>query len=105
MIEKVKQELEQKLTTLQNRVEKLESHRRLRTDDDFSEAANEKSNDEVRDRLEESEIEEIKLIQTALERINDGSYGLCKKCENKIQEKRLAALPYAITCIECASDE
>lgn len=43
----------------------------------------------------------LRLIQRALERINDGSFGVCAECEGPIGLKRLQALPWASHCIQC----
>lgn len=40
-------------------------------------------------------------IEDALERINNGNYGVCRDCGRPIDEERLEALPYAATCIDC----
>jgi len=42
-------------------------------------------------------------IQSALARIEDGSYGLCERCEEPIPAKRLDALPWARMCVHCQS--
>jgi DnaK suppressor protein len=42
-------------------------------------------------------------IRSALARIEDGSYGLCERCEESIPPKRLDALPWARMCIRCQS--
>lgn len=44
---------------------------------------------------------ELKLIEDALFRINDGSYGTCESCEKKITLKRLQIMPLTSLCIEC----
>ncbi|TFG35921.1 MAG: TraR/DksA family transcriptional regulator [Parcubacteria group bacterium] len=46
---------------------------------------------------------EIKLknINLALEKIKDGTYGLCEKCKKEISEERLIAFPEAETCNDC----
>ena len=44
---------------------------------------------------------ELKLIEEALFRINDGSYGMCESCEKKITLKRLQIMPLTSLCIEC----
>ena len=51
------------------------------------------------------ETEELALeqIENALERIEDGTYGVCLECEGKILKARLNAIPYAPFCIKCAS--
>jgi DnaK suppressor protein len=41
------------------------------------------------------------LISEALDRIENQTYGLCAECEERISEKRLAALPWAKYCIGC----
>lgn len=55
--------------------------------------------------LLEREIEKLKLINEALRRIYDQTYGICEICGQYIQEKRLKIVPYAKFCIECKSKE
>jgi DnaK suppressor protein len=43
----------------------------------------------------------LRLIQRALERITDGSFGICMDCEGPIGLKRLQAVPWASHCIHC----
>lgn len=59
-------------------------------------------NDEVVDKLDEIERKELFLINDALERMADGSYGICENCGQNINPKRLVALPFAKLCIDCA---
>jgi DnaK suppressor protein len=40
-------------------------------------------------------------ILNALRKIDDGSYGICEECEEKIPIKRLKAIPDARYCIDC----
>ncbi|MGI5868215.1 MAG: TraR/DksA family transcriptional regulator [Kiritimatiellia bacterium] len=47
---------------------------------------------------------EIVKINTALMAIKEGVYGLCENCGCKIERTRLAALPFAKTCIKCQSE-
>ena len=44
-------------------------------------------------------------IEAAIERIEDGSYGRCEECGEKIPKARLDAIPYAALCVRCASQE
>jgi len=39
--------------------------------------------------------------RAALARIEDGSFGICERCEEDIHPKRLAAIPWAAYCILC----
>jgi DnaK suppressor protein len=41
-------------------------------------------------------------IERAIERIEDGSYGLCVRCEEEISEPRLKVRPETPICIACA---
>jgi RNA polymerase-binding transcription factor DksA len=45
-------------------------------------------------------VEEIDL---ALEKIKEGTYGVCEQCHNTIPKERLRALPYAALCVQCKS--
>ncbi len=56
-------------------------------------------------RIRDRERKLIKKIRKALERIDDGSYGLCEECGEEIGEKRLEARPVTTLCIECKSKQ
>jgi DnaK suppressor protein len=43
----------------------------------------------------------LRDIKGALERIEAGTYGICKYCHKPINPKRLLARPVASACIEC----
>jgi DnaK suppressor protein len=45
----------------------------------------------------------IHEIRSALDRIEEGSYGHCERCEESIPAKRLDALPWARLCVTCQS--
>jgi len=51
-----------------------------------------------------NENERIRLIDEALERIEEGNFGDCVACDGKINIERLRAIPYARLCIECARE-
>ncbi len=51
--------------------------------------------------VSENESRQLMLINDALERIEDGEYGLCQNCEEEIVEKRLNAVPWAKYCLAC----
>lgn len=40
-------------------------------------------------------------IDKALDRVEDGSYGICPDCGNQIPEERLIAVPTATRCVPC----
>jgi RNA polymerase-binding protein DksA len=51
--------------------------------------------------LEENSTHLLAEIDTALARLDDGTYGMCEGCGNPIAPERLEALPWATLCIEC----
>jgi DnaK suppressor protein len=44
-------------------------------------------------------------INSALARLDDGTFGKCMECGRGMSEERLKAIPYASTCVECARTE
>jgi DnaK suppressor protein len=52
--------------------------------------------------LEETVEHVLSQIDSAIQRIADGSYGVCESCGGPISAERLAALPYAVRCVACA---
>ena len=52
--------------------------------------------------LRERSRAELVLVDAALRRIEDGTYGTCSSCGNPIAPERLEAIPWAPTCIDCA---
>jgi RNA polymerase-binding protein DksA len=51
------------------------------------------------------ELKRLKSIEAALTRIKQGRYGHCVKCNMRIPPDRLTAIPYAVMCIDCKSEE
>lgn len=49
--------------------------------------------------------EGVRNIDTALEKIEDGTFGVCELCAKKINKERLKAVPYAKLCIDCQREE
>ena len=47
------------------------------------------------------EIREIRDIESAQQRLSDGSYGVCQVCDEKIARARLDAYPTAKRCLKC----
>jgi DnaK suppressor protein len=43
-------------------------------------------------------------VDSALQRLDQGSYGVCARCGREISTERLEALPYATLCISCQSE-
>jgi DnaK suppressor protein len=43
----------------------------------------------------------LRHVRAALQRMDEGSYGTCLRCEEEISLKRLEAVPWAAYCIRC----
>ena len=43
----------------------------------------------------------LREVRTALRRVHAGTFGICAGCEENINPKRLAAVPWALFCIVC----
>ena len=63
--------------------------------------AAELENLEVDASVTESEINLAKKIQHALERIDNGTYGICEGCQGEIPAARLEAKPSVSLCLPC----
>jgi len=43
----------------------------------------------------------LKAIKDALQRLKEGTYGICEGCGNEIPEKRLMVMPFTPFCVDC----
>ncbi len=59
----------------------------------------------MRMRLRNREALFLKKIDEALHRIAEGNFGLCEKCEEEIELRRLEARPTATYCVNCKEEE
>lgn len=69
----------------------------------FAEAAIEREGDEALEDLGAAGLQEIRMIEAALDRIDAGSYGICVACGEEISEERLNVLPATPKCRHCAA--
>ena len=51
--------------------------------------------------LQDAEVDEYRRISSALNKINEGLYGMCIDCDNPISEKRLQLFPDTTRCLTC----
>lgn len=58
---------------------------------------------ELRERDRERKL--IQKIKKAIQRTEDGSYGVCDECGEEISESRLKARPETILCINCKEEQ
>jgi DnaK suppressor protein len=56
-------------------------------------------------RIRDREHKLIKKVKRALDRIENGTFGICEKCGDDIAIERLKARPVTTLCIECKTKE
>ena len=95
---------------IEDRIAELTTHIRKISDDldqplpaHLEDQAIDLEDDEVLEGIGRANQQEVRLLQIALSRIADGSYGICQKCGDPISEARLNAVPYAQVCRNCAA--
>lgn len=101
----MKQRLLELKTELEARLERTHKHlygKDAPVSPDFHEQAVETGNDAVVQTLEQEGLDELHLINRALQRIEIGNYGSCSRCGGAIGEQRLLAVPFTDHCIKCA---
>ncbi len=67
--------------------------------------ASEERDREISLLLSDRDREKLQAIDDALERIAQGTYGICESCDAEIAEGRLLAMPFTRLCVNCQSRE
>ena len=106
-VEKMKEKLiEQKNTILGSLAAQNEDYKKIVEGGESGDEVDVAS-DVVDGRLLESlgaqDSNRLQMINNALHRIKQGTYGRCLVCKEEIPEERLEAIPYAFMCINCQS--
>ena len=79
----------------------IEDETEDQTQDNLAETATATLDREIDYTLEENSEHVLSAIDDALKRIEEDTFGVCVNCGKAISEERLAALPWATTCIDC----
>ena len=72
---------------------------------DTYDLASEERDREINFILSDRERVKVKQIDDALERMGEGSYGVCESCGLEIAEERLTAMPFTRLCRDCQQDQ
>ena len=91
-----------RLRELNHRLEEIDEDLDEPADPDVEERATEREDDEVLENLGHAGLAEIKMIQAALARIKDRTFGFCVACGEPISKERLEVLPHTPRCKHCA---
>lgn len=105
-LKEIQKELTARRTRLLGREEQLENdirHKEGALEADFEEQAVQQENDQVLDALDSITRAEIIQIDSALRRIQSGTYGVCTSCGKTIDHARIRTMPTAELCIGCAA--
>jgi DnaK suppressor protein len=101
-LEKVKKELQQRKMELEQELMRM-SQEKVSDDQvqDPGDQAMTSTMESLRTSLQAAELMEYKRILRALEKIDEGTYGVCVDCSEPIKEKRLKLYPNAERCLSC----
>jgi len=72
---------------------------------DVTDRASQESDRNFELRIRDRERKLAKKMREALQRIDDGTFGICEVCGKKISEKRLMARPVTTLCIACKTKQ
>jgi len=86
------------------RMEPKDARNRADWNPDRGELATNASNMDRRRALDEIDAQEFSQVESALARMEAGTYGLCKTCGKSIHPDRLAIIPSADQCAECRAE-
>jgi RNA polymerase-binding transcription factor DksA len=95
-------QLTDRLAALNVRLKGIEAELDSHNSQDWEDLATERESDEVLEDLGTAGQLEIRQIEAALQRIEEGVYGVCTKCGAQISEARLDLLPHTPFCKDCA---
>lgn len=101
-VQKYEKQLRDRSRELTGRLKEIEDDLDEPVDPDVEERATEREGDEVLESLGNAGLVEMKMIQAALERIKNGTFGLCVVCGEEISRERLDILPHTPKCKRCA---
>lgn len=96
------QRLRDRMRELNRRLSEAETELDQPAPADSEDRASEREGDEVLEGLGNAGLAEIRMIEAALDRIGDGTFGECVTCGEPISEERLEAVPHAARCRNCA---
>jgi RNA polymerase-binding transcription factor DksA len=97
--------LERELTEARAELAEIEKRLEYRGDYSLGEGDPAIHTWEVNFALGERLREKVESMRAALQRIEEGTYGICQRCGARIDRARLEIIPHARFCIGCAREE
>jgi DnaK suppressor protein len=103
-LEQFKKRLEMRQQELRRNVSRTEQDGRSADEDTAQDIADRAASSYTKEFLfsqSNNERQLLQMVEGALERIRQGSFGECISCGKEINSKRLEAVPWTRHCIEC----
>src|SRR5438046_650761 len=103
-LEAFKKKLEERQQTLRRTVSRTEEDGRVADQDTAQDIADRAASSYTKEFLfsqSNNERQHLKMVETALQRIREGTFGECVNCGSEINAKRLEAVPWTRYCIAC----
>lgn len=103
-LETFKKRLEERQQSLRKTVSRTEEDGRIADQDAAQDIADRAASSYTKEFLfsqSNNDRQLLQMVETALQRIREGSFGECVGCGNEINAKRLEAVPWTRYCIEC----
>ena len=103
-LESFKKRLEERQQSLRKAVSRTEEDGRIADQDTAQDIADRAASSYTKEFLfsqSNNDRQLLHMVETALLRIREGSFGECVSCGNEINAKRLEAVPWTRYCIEC----
>ena len=103
-LDSFKKRLEERQQSLRKTVSRTEEDGRIADQDPAQDIADRAASSYTKEFLfsqSNNDRQLLQMVETALQRIREGSFGECVSCGNEINAKRLEAVPWTRYCIEC----
>lgn len=103
-LETFRKRLEERQQALRKAVSRTEEDGRIADQDSAQDIADRAASSYTKEFLfsqSNNDRQLLHMVETALQRIREGTFGECVSCGNEINPKRLEAVPWTRYCIEC----
>jgi len=103
-LDSFRKRLEERQQALRKTVSRTEEDGRIADQDSAQDIADRAANSYTKEFLfsvSNNERQLLNMVETALQRIREGTFGECVHCGNEINAKRLEAVPWTRYCIAC----
>jgi DnaK suppressor protein len=103
-LDSFRKKLEERQQSLRKTVSRTEEDGRIADQDSAQDIADRAANSYTKEFLfsvSNNERQVLNMVESALQRIREGSFGECINCGSEINAKRLEAVPWTRYCIAC----